>query len=41
MAYKDDLRLIFIDAHADLNDFKNSPSKNSHGMPVCHALGLD
>ena len=39
--HKEDLKVIFIDAHADLNDYENSPSKNFHGMPVCHAMGLD
>ena len=40
-SHEQDLKLVFIDAHADLNDFENSSSKNLHGMPVNHALGID
>ena len=32
--YKDDLVVIWIDAHADINNFKSSLSKNIHGMPL-------
>ena len=32
--YKDDLVLIWIDAHADINSISSSQSKNIHGMPV-------
>jgi arginase len=32
--YKDDLTLIWIDAHADINSLKSSSSKNIHGMPL-------
>jgi arginase len=32
--YKDDLTLIWIDAHPDINNMKSSKSKNIHGMPL-------
>lgn len=32
--YKDDLVVIWIDAHADINSMKSSLSKNVHGMPL-------
>lgn len=31
--------VLWIDAHADLNTPKTSPSGNVHGMPVAHLLG--
>jgi len=34
----DDQILVFIDAHADLNTDKTSPSGNMHGMPVAFLL---
>ena len=34
------LGLIWIDAHADMNTDKSTPSGNIHGMPVAVALGL-
>ena len=39
--YKDDLLVIWIDAHPDLNTHKTSLSKNTHGMPVSGLLGLE
>merc|ERR1711874_95272 len=36
--YKD-LKVIWIDAHADINVPEESPSGNYHGMPVAHLLG--
>ena len=40
MRYGDDLRLIWIDAHADVNTVEMSSSHHSHGMPVAFLLGL-
>uniref|UniRef100_A0A6C0IL29 Arginase n=1 Tax=viral metagenome TaxID=1070528 RepID=A0A6C0IL29_9ZZZZ len=38
--YKDDLLVIWIDAHADLNTYDASLTKNMHGMPVGALTGL-
>jgi arginase len=38
--YKDDLLVIWIDAHADLNTYTSSLTKNSHGMPLGALTGL-
>jgi arginase len=38
--YHDDLLVIWIDAHADVNTWETSPSKNIHGMPIAPLLGL-
>eukprot|EP00744_Colponema_vietnamica_P007865 GILI01011270.1.p1 GENE.GILI01011270.1~~GILI01011270.1.p1 ORF type:complete len:337 (+),score=103.16 GILI01011270.1:91-1101(+) len=35
-----DLRLIWVDAHADINLPETSPSGNIHGMPLAFLLGL-
>ena len=35
-----DLRIIWFDAHADINTPQTSPSGNSHGMPISGLLGL-
>ena len=32
--------VIWIDAHADINTDKTSPSGNIHGMPIAFLLGL-
>ena len=37
--YGDDLKVVWIDAHADLNNIKGSPSMNYHGMSAGHLLG--
>ena len=37
--YGDDLKVVWIDAHADLNNFEGSPSGNYHGMSAGHILG--
>ena len=34
-----DLKIIWVDAHADCNIPEESPSGNYHGMPVAHLLG--
>lgn len=36
----DDLKVIWISAHADMNTFETSPSGNYHGMSLGHILGL-
>lgn len=36
---KDELALIWIDAHGDANTPETSPSLNYHGMPAAHVLG--
>lgn len=38
--YKQDLLVIWIDAHADLNTYDASLTKNMHGMPVGALTGL-
>lgn len=35
-----DLRILYVDAHADLNTPESSPSGNPHGMPIAAHLGL-
>ena len=37
----DDIRLVWVDAHADLNTYEKSISKNYHGMPLSFLTGLD
>lgn len=39
--YKNNLKVIWIDAHADINTRKSSPSGNFHGMPLAFLTGLD
>ena len=39
--FGDDLTVIWIDAHADINTRKSSLSGNMHGMPVASLLNLD
>lgn len=34
-------KFIWIDAHADINTYKESKSKNFHGMPLSFLTGLD
>jgi arginase len=38
--YKNDLLVIWIDAHADINTFDSSITKNVHGMPLAALTGL-
>jgi arginase len=38
--YKNDLLVIWIDAHADINTMETSVTKNKHGMPVASLMGL-
>ncbi len=39
--HKENLKVLWIDAHADINTLKTTSSQNYHGMPVSHLLGLD
>jgi arginase len=39
--YPTESRVIWIDAHADLNTRAASPSGNHHGMPLSFMMGLD
>lgn len=38
--YFNDLAVIWIDAHGDINTHETSPSGNSHGMPLAAAMGV-
>ena len=37
----DNLKVIWFDAHADLNTYSSSQSKSYHGMPLSFLTGLD
>jgi arginase len=39
--YGNNLTVIWIDAHADINTMESSLTKNRHGTPVAYATGLD
>lgn len=39
--YGNDLTTIWVDAHADINTTKSSPSGNLHGMPLAIVTGID
>ena len=36
----DDIKLIYFDAHPDINSMKGSLTKNIHGMPVAYLTGI-
>ena len=38
--YGDTLSTVWVDAHADINTMKSSPSGNLHGMPLAFVSGL-
>lgn len=38
--YGDDLRIIWFDAHADLNTYDTSMTGNFHGMSLAYVLGI-
>lgn len=38
--YGDDLGVIWVDAHGDINTFNTSPSGNIHGMPLAASMGV-
>lgn len=40
LSYNPDMKVIWVDAHADINTPETSPSENTHGMPVALAMGL-
>ena len=40
LRHHSDLKVIWVDAHADINTPNVSPSGNYHGMPVAHLVGL-
>ena len=35
------LKVLWIDAHPDINTYKASNTKNYHGMPLSFLTGLD
>jgi arginase len=39
--YEDDILIIWIDAHADINTLAASKSKNTHGTPLSGLIGLE
>ena len=39
--YKPGMKIIWVDAHADINTYEESISKNYHGMPLAILTGLD
>ena len=39
--YKKDLTTIWVDAHADINTYESSLTKNVHGMPLSFLTGMD
>lgn len=38
--FKDDIAIIWVDAHGDINTNVTSPSGNIHGMPLAAAMGI-
>lgn len=38
--YYDEIAVIWIDAHGDINTHETSPTGNIHGMPLAAAMGL-
>ena len=38
--YKENVKIIWFDAHADINTKETSPSGNLHGMPLAQAFNL-
>ena len=39
--FKEALTVVWVDAHADINTYESSNSKNLHGMPLACLLGHD
>ena len=39
-SYDEDIKIVWVDAHADLNTFATSPTGNTHGMPLAWHLEL-
>lgn len=40
LKYNKDMKIVWVDAHADINTPETSPSQNTHGMPVALAMKL-
>lgn len=38
--FGDDLGVIWVDAHGDINTYETSPSGNVHGMPLAASMGI-
>lgn len=38
--FKNDLKVVWFDAHADINTIESSPTGNLHGMPLSYLTGL-
>lgn len=38
--FREDLAVIWVDAHGDMNTFETSPSGNVHGMPLAALFGV-
>ncbi|EQB86543.1 hypothetical protein M918_13700 [Clostridium sp. BL8] len=38
--YHDNMAVVWIDAHGDINTHETSPSGNVHGMPLAAAMGI-
>jgi arginase len=38
--YQGNVLVVWIDAHADINTYDSSETKNTHGMPVAGLIGL-
>jgi arginase len=39
--YGDNILVLWIDAHADINTYESSLSKNTHGTPLAGLIGLE
>lgn len=38
--FHDDLAVIWIDAHGDINTYESTPTGNIHGMPLAASMGI-
>lgn len=38
--FEEDLAVIWVDAHGDINTLETSPSGNIHGMPLASSMGI-
>ena len=38
--FEEDLAVVWVDAHGDINTFETSPSGNIHGMPLASSMGV-
>ena len=39
-AFDENIKIVWVDAHADINTFRTSPTGNTHGMPLAWHLHL-